>query len=79
MVKARITERDPKLVHQIDLRFRSGRQSITQVFCNCRSDALGEIGNKEDPWPIYNDPRNHNQMREPFVPGTSTAKEYDVD
>lgn len=77
-MQARVTKRDPKLAHQIRLNFKSGQGSITLVGCNCRTEPLGEMSTGSDPWPIYNDPQNHNQMRAPFAPGKSTAKVNDV-
>lgn len=71
MIKVRVTERDATLPHQIHLT-QSGH--VTKVMCNCRHDALGVINPQEDPWPIYNDPKNHNHMRAQFEPGQTTGQ-----
>ena len=75
---ARVTQRNKELAHQISLRFVSGQQWITAVHCNCTKGPIGKIDNKGNPWPIFNDPANHDNIVVPFVVGQSTAQVFDV-
>lgn len=74
MPKARITWADPALPHQI--RLRRSTHNKTLVSCNCLMErpvserTMALITTDTDPWPIYNNPDNHNHRVERFVPIT---------
>lgn len=79
MVRARVTERDESLPHQISLRFVSGMNSRTHVFCNCRIEPLGQMDNTGNPWVIYNNPANHVGDFKPRERHTMNVKVYEVE
>lgn len=78
MPRARVTERDPTLDHQIYLRFNRLDSGMTDVMCNCRVSPLGTIPNKGDPWPIYNDPARHPKEFTPHDQHTKDARIFYV-
>lgn len=71
-------QRNDLLAHQIRLFFSRPPGDSTMkvaVSCNCkpgnRPDSflpMGYIQGEESPWAIFNDPDNHDDHREPFVP-----------
>jgi hypothetical protein len=71
----RWARKDDSLPHQIRLfwtRVKGTHTAVIGVGCNCRPnrfgqfDALGIISETESPWPVYNDPANHNNDPVPF-------------
>ena len=72
--RARMTSRDESLAHQIRLTHSQQRPAThLAVSCNCRKFRYGytpfaEVHCAEDPWPAYNDPSNHDNSKETFVP-----------
>lgn len=70
------TKRNDDAPHQIRLFFRKHpetRSVNVAVSCTCQAlpkggsyDPMGYVHGDESPWPIYNNPDNHNHQREVF-------------